>query len=68
MAVATCRICGMTIEMDTPARALGLCADCEERVLERAEDLLETRPPADNDPDWEAHLERPTPRSRWDDF
>lgn len=63
-----CRICGSPIEMDTPGRALGLCAECEERIMERAEDLLETREPATNDPDWEAHLERQTPRSRWDDF
>ncbi|HEY8416606.1 MAG TPA: hypothetical protein VIK93_01070 [Limnochordales bacterium] len=69
MTVTMCRICGITIDMDTPGRALGLCPQCEERILERAEDLLETREPAADDPDWEAHLERQAPRtSRWDDF
>ncbi|MFO7312408.1 MAG: hypothetical protein C0P61_010130 [Bacillota bacterium] len=63
-----CRICGGVIAADTPARALGLCSECEERILERAEDLLETREPVVSDPDWEAHLERQTPRSRWEDF
>ncbi|HEY8496882.1 MAG TPA: hypothetical protein VIK98_07635 [Limnochordales bacterium] len=63
-----CRICGGIIAAGAPARALGLCPDCEERILERAEDLLETREPVVNDPDWEAHLEREAPRSRWEDF
>ncbi|MBO8140818.1 MAG: hypothetical protein H0Z37_01385 [Firmicutes bacterium] len=64
----TCRLCGKPLELDSPARALSLCEDCEERILERAEDLLETRAPIHIDPDWESHLERSVPKSRWEEF
>lgn len=60
----TCRLCGERVHT-LHVRKDDLCPQCDERLLERAEEMLERRSVPVGEPNWEQHLR--ARRSKWSD-